>query len=102
MAVVTRADCTQVQVDEKVTFRWTVADSSLEAVVYIDDIDYNACTGLDANNNLLERARKLEDIGALAEKKVTAIEEILVGSTAGKCNAAIETFLGTKNVSRID
>mmetsp|Transcript_30342 Transcript_30342/g.63404 ORF Transcript_30342/g.63404 Transcript_30342/m.63404 type:complete len:408 (-) Transcript_30342:265-1488(-) len=102
MAVVTRADCTQVQVDEKVTFRWTVADSSLEAVVYIDDIDYNACTGLDANNNLLERARKLEDIGALAEEKVTAIEEILVGSTAGKCNAAIETFLGTKNVSRID
>jgi len=101
MAVVSRADCTQVEVDEKVTFQWNVTDSALDAVIYIDDIDYNACTGLDANNNLLERARKLKQNGDLGEEKVTAIEEILVGSTAGQCNAAIETFLGTKNISRI-
>lgn len=101
MAVVTRADCTQVQVDEKTTFNWNVAESTLEAATYVDDIDFNACTGLNANNNLQERARKLESLGLLATEKVTALGGSLVGSSAGQCNAAIETFLGTKNISRI-
>lgn len=102
MAVVTRADCTQIDADETTTFRWTVADNALVAVPKTNDLDFNACTGLDANNNLQERVKKLESEDKLSAAKRDAVGEVLVGSTAGKCNAAIEQFLGTKNISRYD
>lgn len=106
MAVVTRADCTQVSTTEKTYFNFAPADAAagtpetLAASIDIRDVNYNACTGVDANNNLYERVRKLEQLGKLETEKVAAVREVLVGSQAGKCNAAIETFLGTKNITR--
>merc|ERR1712216_397039 len=65
MAVVTRADCTQTDTTENTTFQWTVSTSSIVAVPKITDVNFNACTGKNANNNLEERVRKLNDDGLL-------------------------------------
>jgi len=100
MAVVTRADCTQTSTTENTTFQWTVSTSSIVAVPKITDVNFNACTGKNANNNLEERVRKLNDDGLLDANKVAAVQEQLVGSDAGECNTAIEGFLATKNISR--
>lgn len=100
MAVVTRADCTQVDVDEKTTFKWAAETLALATSVQITDFDFNSCTGVDANNDLYERARKLHQEGKLSEDKVVALKEVLVGKQSGQCNAAIETFLESKNISR--
>jgi len=100
MAVVTRADCTQTDTTENTTFQWTVSTSSIVAVPKITDVNFNACTGKNANNNLEERVRKLNDDGLLDANKVAAVQKQLVGSDAGECNTAIEGFLATKNISR--
>lgn len=105
MAVVTRADCTQVSTTERTTFQWTVSDSQIEAVINIKDVNFNACQGTNANggaqnNNLEARARRLKNEGKLSENKFNALQEVLVGSEAGKCNAAIENFLGTKGITK--
>jgi len=102
MAVVTRADCTQVAADERTSFTWTVATSALAAVPQTKDLNFNACTGLTANNNLQERVKKLHALDMVSEAKKDAVGEVLVGSVAGKCNAAIEDFLSTRNISRYD
>ena len=106
MAVVTRADCTQISSSETITFQWTVSkptetvEATLEAVIDVQGITYKACTGLDANNNLLERARKLNAEEHLSDEKTEALNQVLVGSETGKCNDAIESFLETKNITR--
>ena len=101
MAVVTRADCTQVATTEKTNIVWSPSDSSLVANVDIRDINYNACTGQNANNNLFERVRKLVNDGQLGAEKQAALNEVLVGSAGGQCNAAVESFLGTKGITKI-
>jgi hypothetical protein len=102
MAVVTRADCTQVATTEKTTFSWTAADTTLGASIDIRDVNFNACTGANGNNNNLQaRVELLRDQGHVSAEKYTAVSEVLVGSAAGKCNAAIETFLNSKNISKV-
>ena len=101
MAVVTRADCTQIQPSENTQIKWTAATSTLEGIPIISDLNFNACTGLNANNNLFERVRKLHSQTHVTDQTLDAVEEILVGSGAGECNAAIESFLETKNITKI-
>jgi hypothetical protein len=102
MAVVSRADCTQVSVSEKSHFKWNAATNLVEASIETIDVNYNACTGLNANNNLRERVRKLHSAGKVSGDKKNAVDKILVGSEAGNCNTAIEGFLATKNITRYD
>lgn len=101
MAVVTRADCTQISASEDTILKWYADPPALVAVPRINDLNFNACTGLNANNNLYERVRKLRSDGYVTEQVEEANEMVLVGSENGKCNEAIEDFLGTKNISRI-
>lgn len=101
MAVVTRADCTQVAPDETTTFKWSAEDRALKAVIKLNNIAFNACTGLNTNNDLEDRVRKLNSEEEISNEKLAVVEQVLVGKTAGNCNAAIETFLGTKNITAI-
>ena len=86
MAVVTRADCTQIDAKEDTLMKFTVADGKLTTSVKIKDLDFDACDGGDnfANNNLVGRARRLNELTYLSDAKKEAIEETLVGSAAGK------------------
>lgn len=99
MPVVTRSDCTQIAASEATTFTYD-ADEGAAASVYIKDLNFNACQGVDANNNLEERARQLVKDNKLSSEKRAALQQVLVGSGAGKCNAAIEKFLGEKGIQR--
>lgn len=99
MAVVTRADCTQIASSERTTFRWSAAEQSLVAEAYVVDLNFNACQGANANNNLFERLKRLKNEGHVTQQVLDANNEILVGSAAGQCNAAITTFLGTKGIT---
>ena len=108
MAVVTRADCTQIAADEDVVLKFSPTENTLIADVKINDLNFNACTGIDANgnasnNNLQSRVRKLnaDSVDHISNEVKAAVDQVLVGSAAGKCNEAIETFLGTKNITRI-
>ena len=107
MAVVTRADCTEIESTEAQSITWTAPagdtpTGTLSVTVNIKDINFNACTGTPNNNNLEDRVRQLTTVdNEIADTdKLAAIEEILVGSEAGKCNAAIESFLADKNITR--
>jgi len=99
MPVVTRADCTQIAAAEDTTFTYD-ATTGVAASVYITDLNFNACQGVNANNNLEERAKQLEEDGKLSSEKRAALQQVLVGSGAGKCNAAIESFLGENGIQR--
>jgi len=99
MPVVTRSDCTQIAASEDTTFTYD-ATEGVAASVYIKDLNFNACQGVNANNNLEERAKQLEEDNKLSSEKRAALQQVLVGSGAGKCNAAIEKFLGTQGIQR--
>ena len=107
MAVVTRADCTQIAADEDTSLTWSATDGTLTAAVKINDLNFNACTGTPNNNNLRDRVRELNEgiptqHGAtLSTQKKDAVETILVGSEAGNCIAAIESFLAEKNITKV-
>jgi len=107
MAVVTRADCTQIQANEDSSLTWSATDGTLSASVKINDLNFNACDGTPNNNNLRDRVRKLNDgiptqHGAtISTQKKDAVETILVGSEAGNCIAAIESFLGGNNITKV-
>lgn len=102
MAVVTRADCTETSTTEKTTFAWNATTASLEASIDITDVNFNACQGLNNRNNDLEaRARQLEAQNKLSSDKVAALQEVLVGKEEGKCAAAVDSFLGTKGITKI-
>ena len=84
MAVVTRADCTQIAASEEARFKWTADPPSLEAEPKINDLNFNACTGLNANNNLYERVRKLAADGHVSNEIVEANLEVLVPANLPK------------------
>jgi hypothetical protein len=99
MPVVTRSDCTEIAAKETTTFSWD--GSSVKASVLIRDLDFNSCNGQNANNNLEERAKQLEEDGVLSAEKRAALQSVLIGSGNGKCNAAIESFLNNNGIQKI-
>merc|ERR1739845_63059 len=84
---------------ETTTFSWD--GNSVKASVLIRDLDFNSCNGQNANNNLEERAKQLEEDGVLSAEKRAALQSVLVGSGTGKCNAAIENFLNDNGIQKI-
>jgi len=100
MAVVTRADCTQVSTTEKTTFSMTAG--TVGASIDIRDVNFNACQGAGGNNNNLQaRVEQFNSEGKVSDEKYAAVSEVLVGSTAGQCNDAIRGFLTSKNISEV-
>ena len=84
---------------ETTTFSW---DGSLvKTSVRACDLDFNACNGQNAKNNLKERAKQLEEDGKLSAEKRAALQSVSVGSGTGKCNAAVENFLNNNGIQKI-
>merc|ERR1712008_662215 len=84
MPVVTRADCTQIDIEsEDVTFTYSDSDETV-LHAYIEDlkIEFNACQGAHNNNNDLGAYyERLVDEDKISEEKRDAFEEIVVGET---------------------
>jgi len=91
MPVVTRADCTEMDITESWKFRYTVG-VGITVEENGQDIAYNACQGANNNNNDLRAYyQRLVDEGRNKQAKLDSLDEILVGP--GNCGDAIASFL---------
>ncbi len=100
MPVVTRSDCTELDVTETFKFSWNTATTTLTATLdEVDDIDFNACQGANNRNNDLEAYyQKLVNQGKATQANLEKLQNILVGAGGRKCDTAIESFLGTQGI----
>lgn len=103
MAVVTRADCTEMSVREKFKVSWDASNKTLAVSLEdVEDINFNACQGANNKNNDLEAYyQKLVDQGRADQDDFDELKQTLVGKENGKCNTAIENFMETKGIIRI-
>lgn len=104
MAVVTRADCTEIESEEEFELSYDVDTSVLSVkLLRIVDVDFNACDGIDANgndddNDLESYYRRLVKEGRASQSNFEKLQKILVGDDAGKCNAAIVEFMEEQGI----
>lgn len=97
MPVVTRSDCTQVDlIDEDVQFEFA-ADRTLRADVTNLDIDFNACQA-ETNNDLESYYYKLAQQGDVDKEQVVEFKEHIVGKTY--CREAIDKFLDSQGLAQ--
>mmetsp|Transcript_14151 Transcript_14151/g.20727 ORF Transcript_14151/g.20727 Transcript_14151/m.20727 type:complete len:307 (-) Transcript_14151:600-1520(-) len=91
MPVVTRADCTQIDINEKATF--TFSDKNgLTAEYRTLDINFNACQGANNNNNDLKaHVKRLANQKKISIETRDEVDKIVVGKTY--CREAIDSFL---------
>ena len=103
MAVVTRADCTEMSVREKFKVSWDASNKTLAVSLEdVEDINFNACQGANNKNNDLEAYyKKLVNQGRADQDDFDELKQTLVGKENGKCNTAIENFMETKGIIRI-
>jgi len=98
MPVVTRSDCTQIDVEE--TFEISVdTNGKASAKLTSNDIDFNACQGKNNNNNDLEAyVARLVDEGHITKKQQESLEGIIVGND--NCPRAQERYLAAAGIVR--
>jgi len=101
MPIVTRADCTELDVTETFEFSWNAGTEKLTGTLSeVGDIDFNACQGANNRNNDLEAYyKKLVNQGKATQANLEKLQKILVGAGGRKCDAAIEAFLATKGIT---
>jgi hypothetical protein len=99
MPVVTRSDCTQVDVELSFEFTYDSGSNAMTASVEVTDFEFNACQGANNKNNDLEAYyKKLVNTGKATQANLEKLQKILVGAGGRKCDAAIESFLASKGI----
>lgn len=89
MPIVTRSDCTQIDVGKmKVDFE--VKRGNLHTHVKEVNLNFNSCQGVKANNNLEEHYKRLVKLGKATNEELNQVQETLVGKN--NCDLAIEDF----------
>jgi len=97
MPVVTRSDCTQVDVTE--TFTFVYHPSAGFSVTASDvNIDFNSCQGLGKNNDLSAYVARLETEGKVTLAQKNELKNHLVENN--NCPSAIERSLAYKGIAR--
>lgn len=98
MPVVTRSDCTQVDVTETFTFKYDPT-KGFSVVVSDVSIDFNACQGLNnRNNDLSAYVARLETEGKVTTAQRNELKKHLVEKN--NCPTAIERNLASKGIVR--
>lgn len=98
LPVVTRSDCTQVDVTETFTFDYDPL-AGFSVTVSDVDIEFNACQGLNnKNNDLSAYVARLETEGKVTLAQKNELKKYLVEN--GNCDNAIERNLASKGISR--
>lgn len=88
MPVVSRADCTELDITQTVKYNWINRGFSVSTRNV--NVEYNACNGANNNNNDLEAYyERLVDEGRAAEEELKALQKQLVGD----CDDPIEELL---------
>lgn len=100
MPIVTRSDCTQLDVTETFEFSWDAGSETLTGTLDENEIDFNACQGANNKNNDLEAYyKKLVNQGKATQANLAKLQKILVGAGGRKCDTAIESFLAGKGIT---
>jgi len=88
MPVVSRADCTEMDITQRVDYKYT--DGALTLLVRNISVDFNACNGANNNNNDLEAYyERLVDEGRADEEELEQLQTQLVGD----CEGPLEDFI---------
>lgn len=98
MPVVTRADCTQVDLatNQKVLFSF-VKGEGFSATARNVKVEFNECIGVDGNDNdLASHYELLVEQGVATEDELAKLEETVVGH--GNCHTAIQNFMNTVDI----
>jgi len=97
MPVVTRADCTQVDIDsEKAEFSYST-ENGLTATITDLKIAFNACQGANGkNNDLAAYYERLVEEDKISSTKKDIFEKTVVGKTY--CPEAIDSFLNEQGL----
>uniref|UniRef100_A0A7S4QR51 Uncharacterized protein n=1 Tax=Ditylum brightwellii TaxID=49249 RepID=A0A7S4QR51_9STRA len=93
MPVVTRSDCTQVDVSEVFSIDYAGTDIEFSRVPGYLKIDFNSCRGLGANNNLEEYYKRLKRDGDATAEELARLQTYIVGN--GNCPSATASFVET-------
>jgi len=97
MPVVSRADCTQVDVDQSVTVTYDKDTTLLTATGTITEIEFNSCQGADnTNNDLAAYYQQLVNDGKATTGEKAEFDKYIVGEN--NCDDAIATFLNSKSL----
>jgi len=97
MPVVSRADCTEVEVTQSVTVTYDKDTTLLTATATISNFDFNACQGADnTNNDLAAYYQQLVNDGKATASEKAEFDKYIVGED--NCDDAIATFLNTKGL----
>lgn len=108
MPVVSRSDCTQVDVTELWVATYTPADATLTAPASFSlgldpengvSIKFNACRGAGRNNDLEAYYKRLFNEGRASIEEFTKVRETLVGN--GNCQKEIDEFVVTQGFEKI-
>eukprot|EP00546_Thalassionema_frauenfeldii_P000288 CAMPEP_0178931966 /NCGR_PEP_ID=MMETSP0786-20121207/22275_1 /TAXON_ID=186022 /ORGANISM="Thalassionema frauenfeldii, Strain CCMP 1798" /LENGTH=540 /DNA_ID=CAMNT_0020609045 /DNA_START=216 /DNA_END=1835 /DNA_ORIENTATION=+ len=98
MPIVTRSDCTQIDASETFTFEYDPSDGFSVTVSDVD-IEFNACQGLNNNNNDLSAyVAQLEKDGKVTLAQKYNLSRHLVGH--GNCPETNELNLASKGIVR--
>lgn len=83
MPIVSRADCTEVQANETIKFFYdnTTGAGTFLVVLVRADLQFNACEGVDNNNNDLEAYyKRLVEEGERTEAELAVLQQTIVGT----------------------
>merc|ERR1711915_1081149 len=95
MPVVSRADCTQVEVAQSVAVNYDKDTTLLTASATIAKFEFNSCEGADnTNNDLAAYYQQLVNDGKATDSEKAAFDKYVVGENG--CDEAIADFLDTK------
>lgn len=96
MPVVTRSDCTQVDIESE-TAEFSFGDEGLRVAITDLEIEFNACQGANNNNNdLAAYYQRLVEESKISSSKHEVFKETVVGETY--CPEAIDSFLSDQGL----
>jgi hypothetical protein len=100
MPIVSRADCTQVQLVQATTF--TFQDGTVEVTPSGEwEVQFRQCRGINGNNNdLLAHYALLVEQNRAAQEELEALAEIVLGPDT-TCESVIQTFLDNVPAGRL-
>jgi len=97
MPVVSRSDCTQVDVEQSVEINYNKNKKLLTASATINNFEFNSCQGADnTNNDLAAYYQQLVNDGKATDGEKAAFDKYVVGENG--CDEAIADFLDTKGL----
>mmetsp|Transcript_3556 Transcript_3556/g.5368 ORF Transcript_3556/g.5368 Transcript_3556/m.5368 type:complete len:681 (-) Transcript_3556:438-2480(-) len=95
MPIVSRSDCTEIAETASWTFQWSAEQNEFTARLDEVEVAFNACQGLNNNNNNLEAYyRRLVEEGRATQAEFETFQNTIVGSN--NCGSAMNELLNEK------